>query len=222
MSSYAPPVQRLVTELSKLPGIGSRTAQRLAFHILRASPEDAVGAGRVDPRGEGEDRLLRGLLQPHRRAALPHLPGHAPRPRPDLRRRGALRRDPDGAHARVRGRLPRARRRALADRRDRPRGPAHRRAARARVAPETAPTARRCARCPRHQPDDDRRNDRAAHRRGAARRAPPSSRSRAWPAACRSARTSSTPTRSRSARPSPAAAPCRQAGITRHDPSCTT
>ena len=42
MSSYAPPVQRLVTELSKLPGIGSRTAQRLAFHILRASPEDAV------------------------------------------------------------------------------------------------------------------------------------------------------------------------------------
>jgi recombination protein RecR len=39
--SYAPPVQRLVTELAKLPGIGSRTAQRLAFHILRASAEDA-------------------------------------------------------------------------------------------------------------------------------------------------------------------------------------
>jgi recombination protein RecR len=30
-----------VTELSKLPGVGNRTAQRLAFHILRASPEDA-------------------------------------------------------------------------------------------------------------------------------------------------------------------------------------
>ncbi len=43
MSSYAPPVQRLVTELSKLPGIGSRTAQRLAFNILRSSSEDAVG-----------------------------------------------------------------------------------------------------------------------------------------------------------------------------------
>jgi recombination protein RecR len=39
--SYAPPVQRLVTELSKLPGIGSRTAQRLAFHVLRSSGEDA-------------------------------------------------------------------------------------------------------------------------------------------------------------------------------------
>jgi recombination protein RecR len=40
--SFAPPVQRLVTELSKLPGVGSRTAQRLAFHILRASGEDAT------------------------------------------------------------------------------------------------------------------------------------------------------------------------------------
>ena len=41
-TSYAPPVQRLVTELSKLPGIGNRTAQRLAFHLLRASAEDAT------------------------------------------------------------------------------------------------------------------------------------------------------------------------------------
>ena len=39
---YAAPVQRLVTELSRLPGIGGRTAQRLAFHILRASKEDAL------------------------------------------------------------------------------------------------------------------------------------------------------------------------------------
>jgi recombination protein RecR len=37
----APPLQRLVTEFSKLPGIGNRTAQRLAFHVLRASNEDA-------------------------------------------------------------------------------------------------------------------------------------------------------------------------------------
>ena len=38
---YAPPVQRLITELGKLPGVGQRTAQRLAFHILRADAEDA-------------------------------------------------------------------------------------------------------------------------------------------------------------------------------------
>jgi recombination protein RecR len=42
---YAPPIQRLITELGKLPGIGNRTAQRLAFHILRASPEDAAALG---------------------------------------------------------------------------------------------------------------------------------------------------------------------------------
>ena len=42
-TSFAPPVQRLVTELAKLPGIGQRTAQRLAFHVLRASSEDALG-----------------------------------------------------------------------------------------------------------------------------------------------------------------------------------
>ncbi len=41
MSGFAPPLQRLITELSKLPGIGTRTAQRLAFHIMKASPDEA-------------------------------------------------------------------------------------------------------------------------------------------------------------------------------------
>jgi recombination protein RecR len=36
------PINRLVAELSKLPGIGQRTAQRLAFHILREEETDAV------------------------------------------------------------------------------------------------------------------------------------------------------------------------------------
>jgi recombination protein RecR len=38
---YAPPVQRLITELSRLPGVGGRTAQRLAFHILRGGDDEA-------------------------------------------------------------------------------------------------------------------------------------------------------------------------------------
>jgi recombination protein RecR len=42
VSAFAPPVQRLITELSKLPGIGGRTAQRLAFHVLRSSDEEAA------------------------------------------------------------------------------------------------------------------------------------------------------------------------------------
>ena len=40
---YPAPVQRLVSELGKLPGIGQRTAQRLAFHILRSDLDDALG-----------------------------------------------------------------------------------------------------------------------------------------------------------------------------------
>jgi recombination protein RecR len=39
---FASPIARLVQQLAKLPGIGEKTAARLAFHILRASPEDAA------------------------------------------------------------------------------------------------------------------------------------------------------------------------------------
>jgi recombination protein RecR len=39
---YSPSVENLITQLARLPGIGRRTAQRLAFHILRSTPEDAL------------------------------------------------------------------------------------------------------------------------------------------------------------------------------------
>jgi recombination protein RecR len=41
MSGYALPIKRLIQELSKFPGIGEKTAARLANHVLRASAEDA-------------------------------------------------------------------------------------------------------------------------------------------------------------------------------------
>jgi recombination protein RecR len=41
MSKFAEPMARLIDELKKLPGIGAKSAQRLAFHILRSSDEDA-------------------------------------------------------------------------------------------------------------------------------------------------------------------------------------
>jgi recombination protein RecR len=41
MSKFAEPMTRLIDELKKLPGIGSKTAQRLAFHILRTDDADA-------------------------------------------------------------------------------------------------------------------------------------------------------------------------------------
>ena len=46
MSTEGPaPLARLVAELSRLPGIGQRTAQRLAFHLLRAPDEEAFALG---------------------------------------------------------------------------------------------------------------------------------------------------------------------------------
>ncbi len=41
MSRFAEPMSRLIDELKKLPGVGAKSAQRLAFHILRSSDEDA-------------------------------------------------------------------------------------------------------------------------------------------------------------------------------------
>ena len=41
MSKFAEPMTRLIDELKKLPGIGAKTAQRLAFHILRSTDDDA-------------------------------------------------------------------------------------------------------------------------------------------------------------------------------------
>ena len=41
MELFAPPVERLIEEFAKLPGIGQKTAQRLAFHVLDLPREDA-------------------------------------------------------------------------------------------------------------------------------------------------------------------------------------
>jgi len=42
MSRYAEPMARLIEELKKLPGVGTKTAQRYAFHVLRSSDQDAA------------------------------------------------------------------------------------------------------------------------------------------------------------------------------------
>ena len=41
-SAYSPPVQTLIDELGKLPGIGPRSAQRIAFHLLKIPADDAA------------------------------------------------------------------------------------------------------------------------------------------------------------------------------------
>ncbi len=42
MTALPPALERLIAELSKLPGVGTKTAQRLAFHLLRAPREDVL------------------------------------------------------------------------------------------------------------------------------------------------------------------------------------
>ena len=41
MPDFAEPLARLITEFKRLPGIGQKSAQRIAFHVLRASRDDA-------------------------------------------------------------------------------------------------------------------------------------------------------------------------------------
>lgn len=52
---FSPPVENLITELSKLPGIGRRTAQRLAFHILRV--DEAEGLALADAIREVKEKI---------------------------------------------------------------------------------------------------------------------------------------------------------------------
>lgn len=46
-SPYTPPVQTLIDELGKLPGVGPRSAQRMALHIVKASTDDASRLARA-------------------------------------------------------------------------------------------------------------------------------------------------------------------------------
>ena len=41
-ATYTPPVQTLIDELGRLPGIGPKSAQRIAFHLLKVSDDDAA------------------------------------------------------------------------------------------------------------------------------------------------------------------------------------
>lgn len=47
MSRFAEPMQRLIDHFRKLPGVGTKTAQRFAFHILRSSETDAAALARA-------------------------------------------------------------------------------------------------------------------------------------------------------------------------------
>ena len=57
-------VGRLIDELAKLPGIGRKSAERIAYHILRVHKTEALGLADAIRNVKGERSLLPGLLQP--------------------------------------------------------------------------------------------------------------------------------------------------------------
>ena len=54
MENYSEPIDRLINEVSKLPGIGRKTAQRLAFHVINMDIKDVTGLSKalVDVKNE--------------------------------------------------------------------------------------------------------------------------------------------------------------------------
>src|SRR5256885_8365291 len=47
MSSYTASIQNLINQLASLPGIGARSAERIAFHLLKQRPEEAMQLARA-------------------------------------------------------------------------------------------------------------------------------------------------------------------------------
>ena len=126
---FASPIARLIQQLAKLPGVGEKTAARLAFHILRASPEDAAALAAAIAEVRQKIRFCSRLLRPDRGRPVRHLPrtrGGTPAHR--LRGGAAAGRHRHRAGGRLPRPLPRAARAALAAGRGRPGRPARRRA----------------------------------------------------------------------------------------------
>ena len=91
---YAQPIQRLIAEMAKLPGIGQRTAQRLAFHVLRASDDDALALADAIREVKAKVGLCEVCFNLAEGPQVQHLRGHAARHGCHLRGRGAPGRDP--------------------------------------------------------------------------------------------------------------------------------
>ena len=197
---YEGPIQDLIDELSRLPGIGPKSAQRLAFHLVKAEPGEAKRLAEVIVQAKERISFCQRVRQRRRGRALPGLPRRGPRPDRALRRRGAQGRRDDREGGRDQGAVPRAGRRDQPARRDRPRGPAR------AGAPRPGRARRRHRGDPRDEPEPRGQRDGDVRRRDVEARGRPRDAARERPA--RSAATSSTPTRSRCPRRSRAAGRC--------------
>ena len=85
-----PPLAHLIEELKKIPGIGRKSAQRIAFYLLQDRQEERPGPGGSHRPGPGKDRLLFDLQQHHAPSTLRDLFQRGTRRRKNLRGRGTL------------------------------------------------------------------------------------------------------------------------------------
>ncbi len=200
---YEGPIQELIDELARLPGVGPKSAQRLAFWLIKAPDDDARRLAAAIVLGEGAHRVLPRMRQRRRGRPVPDLPRREPRPH--------------GARASSRNRrTPRRSRRARCTR-----AATTSWAGRSARSTAWAPRTSACRNCssgcerdhvdrvhPRHEPEPRRQRHRDVRRRAAqADRRP---RHAAGERAARSAATSSTPTRSRCPRPSRGGGRCER------------
>ena len=83
---FAEPMARLIDELRKLPGVGTKSAQRFAFHVLRSSEQRRRRPRRRHPHAQKAAPPLLALQQHHRRRPLRLLHRPHPQPAPHLHR----------------------------------------------------------------------------------------------------------------------------------------
>jgi hypothetical protein len=117
MPDFAPSVTRLIDELKRLPGIGQKTAQRLAFYLLRVDPEQAFALS--DAIRDAKEKVRECSMQQHHgRGPLPILYGAFAQQENHLRGGRSDEHSGSGEDARLRRALSRVGRGAFAVARD--------------------------------------------------------------------------------------------------------
>lgn len=87
MEYFPAPLEKLVEQFARLPGVGSKSAQRLAFHVLNLPMEQAQAFADAIVDAKRSVTLCPGLPQPDGRGAVPDLLVAQARRGDDLRRR---------------------------------------------------------------------------------------------------------------------------------------
>ena len=77
MAVFSGPLQALIDEMGRLPGIGPKSAQRITFHLLKVAPEDAMRLAEaiiaVKELGNALFIILYGITQLHQLYPLVHI-----------------------------------------------------------------------------------------------------------------------------------------------------